>query len=86
MARRGRMPGQERIGRPIMKTIIVDNTHGDEAECSEFDTFDEAIAFALSTADPGTVVSVHDADCKHDGQDDDTCSCEPLELVAGAQA
>lgn len=69
-----------------MKTTIIDNTAGDEPECSEFDTFDEAIAYALSTAAPGTIVAVHDADCAHDGEDDDTCSCDPLELVAGAQA
>ena len=55
-------------------------------DVDEFDTLDEAIAAAMAQLEPGGVVAIHDTECEHDGEDEDTCTCEPLELVIGAQA
>lgn len=57
-----------------------------DVETVEYDTFDEALAAALSDAPPGTVVAVHDEECEIDEDNEDTCTCTPLELVAGAQS
>ncbi len=51
-----------------------------------FDSIDDAIAEAMRQLDGDGVVAVHDADCAHDGEDEDSCTCEPLELTLGASA
>lgn len=52
-------------------------------EVTEYDSLEEALAAAMSDADPGCVVIVHEADCKHDGEDDETCACVPTAMIAG---
>lgn len=53
---------------------------------SEFETLEEAMAFALGDVEPGGVVVVHDETCEQRDGDEDSCTCEPLELVVGAKA
>lgn len=65
---------------------IIELRSDPPVEDATFETLDEAIAYALHDAPPGCVVAIHDAECQHDGEDEDTCTCDPLELTAGAQA
>ena len=51
-----------------------------------YDTLDEAIAAALSELDPGGVLSIHAEDCELSEEDGEVCTCEPLEMITGAQA
>lgn len=51
-----------------------------------YETIDEAIVAAMAQLEPGGIVAIHDEDCAHDGEDESTCTCEPLELVVGAVA
>lgn len=67
-----------------MKALAVDTTGQREAD--EFETIDEAIAEALAQVGPGGVVSIHDEDCEHDGEREESCTCMPMELVKGATA
>lgn len=69
-----------------MKTLTVKPS---DVEIEEFDTLDEALAFALQDAPSGCVVSVHGEACAlsaNEAPDDAECSCEPFEIVAGAKA
>ncbi len=66
-----------------MRTITVNQEIDDTLV---FETLDEAIAEAMAQLDPGGVLSIHEADCEHDGEDEDSCSCTPLEMVVGAEA
>ena len=69
-----------------MRTITVKPS---DIELEEFDTFEEALAAVLEGAPAGCVVAVHAEDCALAGDNprsDTDCTCEPLELVAGAQA
>lgn len=51
----------------------------------EFDTLDEAIAYALADVGPGGVVTIHDEKCEsEDGEEG--CTCEPMVLAVGAEA
>jgi hypothetical protein len=59
---------------------------GGESEPQEFETLDEAIGAALAQITAGGVVAIHDEDCKHDGEDESSCTCTPLELTKGAEA
>lgn len=59
-------------------------------EYTTFPTQDDAIAAALSESAPGELVEVHSESCKID-EDPATgeasgCTCEPMTLVAGAEA
>lgn len=57
-----------------------------DEEPMEFETLDDAIAEALEQVGPDGVVVIHAAECDiHDG-DEESCSCEPLELKRGAAA
>lgn len=50
-----------------------------------YDTIEEAIAAAMEELEPGGIVEIHDEDCE--SEDGETgCTCEPLELVIGAEA
>lgn len=70
-----------------MKSAAAITVRDDVGEMpTEFDTLDDAIAEAMRQLDGDGIVAVHDAECAHDGKSDDTCTCEPLELVLGAQA
>ncbi len=55
-------------------------------EADEYETFEEAYAAALEQVGDGGIVTIHAEDCEHDGEDDDTCSCIPIDLVKGAKA
>lgn len=70
--------------RPPMRTIEIRSDP--QIEERTFETFDEALAWALEDAPVGCVISVHDAECATDGEDEKTCTCSPLELVAGVEA
>lgn len=67
-----------------MKTISI---HSDPpVESVEFSTLDEAIAYALHEAPDGCVVAIHDDECEISEDDEDTCTCTPLELTTGAKS
>lgn len=66
-----------------MRTITARSS---DVALTEFDTLDEAIAEALAQVTDGGVVAIHDEDCKHDGENESSCTCTPLELVKGAAA
>ncbi len=55
-------------------------------ESEEYETIDEAIAAALSQVPDGGSVVIHAEDCAHDGENDESCDCTPLELTKGAKA
>ncbi len=69
-----------------MKTITI----SDGSQLDSYDTFDEALAAALADAEPGSIVAVHSEDCRMCDEDfeggDEACTCEPLEMTAGAKA
>lgn len=51
-----------------------------------YDTLEEALAAAIKMLDPDGVISIHSEDCGHDGEDDTSCTCTPIELQLGAQS
>ena len=59
-----------------------------EIDEQSFDTFEEAVAFALKDSPPGCVVAIHEPDCQQHDEDETKCTCldGPLELTVGAQA
>lgn len=52
----------------------------------EFETLEEALAAAMEGLEPGGTVTVHGEDCQSEDGESETCTCEPLTLVVGAQA
>lgn len=65
---------------------VIEIRSDPQIDTQDFATLDEAIAFALDDALDGCVVAIHDAECKHDGEDEDSCTCIPLELTKGAKS
>ncbi len=57
-----------------------------EDDIIECETLEEAIGVALANAPPGCVITIHAADCEPDDEDEDSCTCSPVEIVAGATA
>lgn len=52
-----------------------------EPEPIGYDTIEEAIAAAMAELEPGGIVVIHHEDCEQDDEDDEACTCEPLELA-----
>ena len=67
-----------------MSAVAVDLLCGEESE--SYDTIEEAIAAAIQMLDPDGRISIHSEDCAHDGEDDASCTCTPIELHLGAQS
>ncbi len=54
-------------------------------EPREFETFDEAVAHAMSELEPGGTLTIHEESCAL-ANDGDDCDCVPWDLPMGAQA
>jgi hypothetical protein len=52
----------------------------------EFDSFDEAVAHAMSELEPGGTLTIHEEDCQLVDDADGECDCTPWDLPIGARA